>query len=176
MFTYVLSQSAAMPRLYGGSKKDFGLHNETGLSLPGLHESASSKSSGTTSYYRSAMPDYDVGKQHGGLNISSGTVSPSAAEEVGEKKSKGWFGGKGKKPKKSDTPVSLIDEVAESSGMARPSPILQARASGRRGEEGRDQFGRPRTGPEAPEDEDVRMQLSYDAPVDITKSKNYLAR
>ena len=164
-----------MSRLYGGSKKDFGLHNEAELSLPGLHENTASKSSTGTSYYRSAMPDYDVGKQHGGLNISTAPVKPSAQEEAGEKKSRGWFG-KGKKSKKSSVPVSVIDDVAEASDMARPSPILRVRAPGRKGGEGesRDQFGRPRGGPEAPEDEEVRMHLSYDAPVDITKSKSCL--
>ena len=171
-----------MPRL-GGSKKDFGLQSEAGISLPGLHENASPSKSSTAGY-RSAMPDYDVERrgggrgQHGGLKISGGgggsfapavgnrNEPPRQRDVAAEKKSKGWFG-KGKKSKKGGVPVSVIDEVAESTSMARPSPILRLRTPGRGGEEGMDQFGRPRAAePEAPEDEEIRMQLSYDAPVE----------
>ena len=183
-----------MPRLYG-TKKDFGLQNEAGVSLPVLHESASPAKTSKTSY-RSTMPAYDVQRHeggrghHGGFDLGgapagrgSGARQSSeghtekavgrADNKKDETEKKGWFGKRSTKKKKARVPVSVIDEVAEAS---QPSPILQVRSSGGGGgggggERENDQFGRRRPEPEEPEDQELRMQLSYDAPVDITKSK-----
>ena len=186
-----------MPRLHG-TKKDFGLQREAGVSLPGFQASSNvSSSSSSTASYSSTMPAYRQGGgrgHHGGFSPSGappagreparrtgGTYNgdahtpektaggrnglPGAGEE--QKKSRGWFGKSKKSTKKKDrVPVSVIDEVADQHS---PSPILQARGGGG---EGRDQFGRPRPELEAPEDEELRMHLSYDAPVDITKSES----
>ena len=173
-----------MPRLYG-TKKDVGLQNEAGVSLP---ESASPAKTSKTSY-RSTMPAYDVQRHeggrghHGGFDLGGAPAgrgsgarqsSEGHTEKAGgrtdnkkdETEKKGWFGKRSTKKKKARVPVSLIDEVA---GASQPSPILQVRSSGGGGEN--DQFGRRRPEPEEPEDQELRMQLSYDAPVDITKSK-----
>ena len=156
------------------------MRSEAGVSLPGVHEGGSSVASPSesTSSYRSTMPAYDAQRRgaHGGLNISGGKSGPShqssaavsggersePSAQAEEKRSKVRFG-KGRKSKKGRQLESVIDESAESQSVARPSPILQVR--------GKDQFGRALPGLEAPEDDEVIMKLSYDAPQDITKSK-----
>lgn len=171
-----------MSRSYG-VKKDFGLYRESELFPPQDTTVASS-----TSSYRSTMPAYDYqhrGRgQHGKFNISSnnssgrgaesskqsrfgGEKSESPAKEK-DKKSRGtgWFGGK--KTKRSEkVSDSVINGLTEGKNMVRVSPMLPIRST-MRGDE-KDQFGRLHAAPEEPDDEELRMKLSYEAPVDITK-------
>ena len=186
-----------MSRSYG-VKKDFGLHKEGGVFLPGhdLHESGVASPSNSASSYRSTMPAYDdhQHKVHGKLTISGvdkGGMHPgsvgtgryaenrtsgdtartsydaheSESPRKKEKKSRSWFGGK-KNAKKTDY---VIDGIMEEKSVARSSPMLQVRSAVRSGE--KDQFGRPQTVPDERGDEEVRMHLSYDAPVNISKGK-----
>lgn len=179
-----------MPRLHS-TKKDFGLRSDSGVALPagGARESdnvvassSAASSSRSVSSYRSTMPAYGGGAGgRGGFNISSNSGSkppPPGYDEgrerggAGEtKKSKGWFGGKTKRSKKNHShQQSFIDDLA--GDVERPSPIL--RRGGGEGEGEKDQFGRPLASPDDPEDEEMRMKLSYDVPENITKSKSLL--
>ena len=126
-----------------------------------------------------------------GLHVQPGGVSSSAArdaesyvsgqvtsptrtrcdesESSRKKKSRGWFGGRKNTKKSRGVSDGVIDGVVEGKNAARSSPVLHARSAMRSGD--KDQFGRPQTVPDDEGDEEVRMQLSYDAPVDITKGK-----
>ena len=190
--TVVKHSQVGMSRSYG-IKKDFGLYNDSGVLLSATQPRNVASSSKEMSSYRSTMPAYRQhtgGRgQHGRLNISSasdvnsnkttrgesnqsstrpsdaiagfeGSHKSSRGGETKEKKPRTWFN-KSKKSKKA--PENDIVEVA------RVSPMLHIRSL--RGGE-KDQFGRPQAEPEESKDEEVRMQLSYDAPEDITKSNN----
>ena len=179
-----------MSRSYG-IKGDFGLQGEGGVFLPETEEKIVAKE---TSSYRSTMPAYrhTGGRgQHGRLNISSGTPaasnktatsgdaarnrngkSPSSrageAREKTTKQPRSWFG-------RNPGGAPVVESVTvEGTTVTRASPMLHVRSNMRSGD--RDQFGRPQAEPEGSTDEEVRMQLSYDAPVDITKSKSLCPR
>ena len=177
-----------MSRSYG-IKKDFGLHNQVGVFLPDPHEGYVASPSKSTASYRSTMPAYDVRQQQRGkgqLSISGGKERKDRAalrqsDDVARDQSecprakegqdkRSWFGGRKKTKKTRDPPSSsVIDEIALGKDVTRSSPMLQVRSATRGGE--KDQFGRPQTDPEEPRDEEARMQVSYDAPVDVTKCK-----
>lgn len=187
-----------MSRSYG-IRKDFGFHSDGEMFLSGTQQRNVASSSNEMSSYRSTMPAYRQhtggSGQHGRLNISSASgvnsnktraessqssasvSSPSDAiaglegrhkssrgGEAKEKKPRTWFN-RSKKSKRA--PENVIVEVA------RASPMLHIRSL--RSSE-KDQFGRPQAEPEELKDEEVLMQLSYDAPEDITKSKSSFLR
>ena len=116
---------------------------------------------------------------------SSSTASPTSppprelekkeSSEAKEKKSRGWFGSN-KKKKKSDkggvpsSPGIIIEGVAKEESMNRSSPMLHIRSEMQKG--AKDQFGRPQVDPSEPEEDDEsRMQISYDVPVESTRGE-----
>lgn len=173
-----------MSRSYG-VKKDFSLHRD------GDQESTVASPPQSMSSYRSTMPAYDLHQhrgrgQHGKLNISSNDTehgfhsgkgagsskqsrdkSESAAKEK-EKKSRGsgWFGGK--KKRRTEKVSDSVFNGFERNNMARVSPMLPIRST-MRSDDDTDQFGRPHAAPEEPGDEELRMKLSYDPPIDLSK-------
>lgn len=175
-----------MSRSYG-IKKDFSPRRDGEIFL---QESTVASPPQSMSSYRSTMPTDDLHQhrgrgQHGKLNITSNDredgfrsgkgggssrqnrdKSESTAREK-EKKSRGagWFGGK-KKRRTEKVSDSIINGL-EGRNMARVSPMLPIRSTMKGND--RDQFGRPHATPEEPDDEELRMKLSYDAPVDLSK-------
>lgn len=175
-----------MSRSYG-IKKDFSPHKDGELFQ---QESTVASPPQSTSSYRSTMPAYNLHQhrgrgQHGKLNISSNDAedgfpsgkgagsskakqsrdkSESAAKEKEKKpRGAGWFGGKKKKR------TEKVSDCVINGGknMARVSPMLPIRSTMK--SDDKDQFGRLHATPEEPDDEELRMQLSYDAPIDPSK-------
>ena len=129
-------------------------------------------------------------EKESGLYVHSSGVTSSAARDAGsyisgeaigrpshnrsdesespqKKKSRGWFGGRKNTKKSGGISDGVIDGVIEGKNVTRSSPML--RSGMRTGD--KDQFGRPQTLPDEEEEEEMRMQLSYDAPVDFAKGK-----
>ena len=116
---------------------------------------------------------------------SSSTASPTSpppqelekkeSSEAKEKKSRGWFGSnKKKKSDKGGIPLSpgiIVEGVAKEESMIRSSPMLHIRSAMQKG--AKDQFGRPQVDPSEPEEDDeARMQFSYDMPVESTRGES----
>ena len=167
--------------------------------LPEIYESEVASPSKSTSSYSSTMPAYNLHEhkgrgQYGMLSISSidksagvRSSSPgrrrnaSSSPRVGKsdsprketgKNSRGWFHGGRKNAKTSQKDGfsdSVIEGVVQGNNMIRSSPMLHVRSAMRSGEN--DQFGRPQADPDELSDEEERMQLSYDAPVDVTRGE-----